>query len=227
MGLQEPRHSSAKVSNEPVPSLATFCSADTTTPPCACLSISLSLCLARYLCVQFVRFFFKMTPNSRDRAGVGCKILRVCNEQVHTLHLTALLPMVLTLVLYSLLFLGPPRQPVGFPADNMDVYQFCSPQLQARLKVWRDAHLAEQEKALADADKKAAGGDAKGAKDAKAATAAAPASAPASADEDVAMAGGSDDDEEDLAAALELSMAGGGGGAGGGAGASGTVQSVL
>lgn len=32
--------------------------------------------LPRYLCVQFMRFFWKATPESRDHAGVKCKILR-------------------------------------------------------------------------------------------------------------------------------------------------------
>jgi len=32
--------------------------------------------LPRYLCVQFMRFFWKETPDSRDHQGVRCKILR-------------------------------------------------------------------------------------------------------------------------------------------------------
>ena len=32
--------------------------------------------LPQYLCVQFMRFFWKATPESRDHAGVKCKILR-------------------------------------------------------------------------------------------------------------------------------------------------------
>ena len=32
--------------------------------------------LPRYLCVQFMRFFWKATPDSMDHAGVKCKILR-------------------------------------------------------------------------------------------------------------------------------------------------------
>lgn len=32
--------------------------------------------LPRYLCVQFMRFFWKATPESRDHTGVKCKILR-------------------------------------------------------------------------------------------------------------------------------------------------------
>jgi ubiquitin carboxyl-terminal hydrolase 14 len=32
--------------------------------------------LPRYLCVQFMRFFWKATPESRDHAGVKCKVLR-------------------------------------------------------------------------------------------------------------------------------------------------------
>ena len=29
-----------------------------------------------YLCVQFMRFFWKATPDSRDHAGVKCKVGR-------------------------------------------------------------------------------------------------------------------------------------------------------
>jgi hypothetical protein len=32
--------------------------------------------LPRYICVQFMRFFWKATPNSQDHAGVKCKIMR-------------------------------------------------------------------------------------------------------------------------------------------------------
>jgi len=32
--------------------------------------------LPRYICVQFMRFFWKPTPNSRDHAGISCKIMR-------------------------------------------------------------------------------------------------------------------------------------------------------
>mmetsp|Transcript_19975 Transcript_19975/g.33451 ORF Transcript_19975/g.33451 Transcript_19975/m.33451 type:complete len:368 (-) Transcript_19975:1437-2540(-) len=32
--------------------------------------------LPRYLCVQFMRFFWKPTPDNRDHAGLKCKILR-------------------------------------------------------------------------------------------------------------------------------------------------------
>ena len=32
--------------------------------------------LPRYICVQFMRFFWKATPNSADHAGVKCKIMR-------------------------------------------------------------------------------------------------------------------------------------------------------
>ena len=32
--------------------------------------------LPRYICVQFMRFFWKATPDSRDHAGVKCKVLR-------------------------------------------------------------------------------------------------------------------------------------------------------
>ena len=32
--------------------------------------------LPRYICVQFMRFFWKATPGSRDHAGISCKIMR-------------------------------------------------------------------------------------------------------------------------------------------------------
>jgi ubiquitin carboxyl-terminal hydrolase 14 len=32
--------------------------------------------LPRYLCVQFMRFFWKATPESRDHTGVKCKVMR-------------------------------------------------------------------------------------------------------------------------------------------------------
>ena len=32
--------------------------------------------LSRYICFQFLRFFWKPTPESRDHRGVKCKILR-------------------------------------------------------------------------------------------------------------------------------------------------------
>lgn len=33
--------------------------------------------LPKYLCVQFMRFYWKATPESRDHTGVKCKMLRV------------------------------------------------------------------------------------------------------------------------------------------------------
>jgi len=32
--------------------------------------------LPKFMCVQFMRFFWKLTPESRDHTGVKCKILR-------------------------------------------------------------------------------------------------------------------------------------------------------
>ena len=32
--------------------------------------------LPKYLCVQFMRFYWKATPDNRDRAGVNCKMMR-------------------------------------------------------------------------------------------------------------------------------------------------------
>jgi ubiquitin carboxyl-terminal hydrolase 14 len=47
--------------------------------------------LPRFLCVQFMRFFWKPTPESRDHTGVKCKILRpvtfqeVCDPFNHSI----------------------------------------------------------------------------------------------------------------------------------------------
>ncbi|CAI5726551.1 unnamed protein product [Hyaloperonospora brassicae] len=59
--------------------------------------------LPKYLCVQFMRFYWKTTPESRDHTGVKCKMLR----------------------------------PIGFPT-TLDVYDFCSDELKATLKISRD-----------------------------------------------------------------------------------------
>lgn len=32
--------------------------------------------LPKYLCVQFMRFYWKLTPESRDHTGVKCKMMR-------------------------------------------------------------------------------------------------------------------------------------------------------
>jgi len=60
--------------------------------------------LPKYLSVQMLRFYWKPTPESRDHAGVKCKMLR----------------------------------PVAFPADNLDVFEMCTPELQAQLRIARD-----------------------------------------------------------------------------------------
>lgn len=118
--------------------------------------------LPKYLCVQFMRFYWKPTPDSRDRAGVNCKMMR----------------------------------PVAFPANNLDVYDFCTPAVQAKLKVYRDKYADE-----------ALGGGKK-----EETTKAAAAAATAAEDTDMTGAGADgDDDDDDLAAALALSLAGGDG----------------
>ena len=58
--------------------------------------------LPPYLCVQFMRFFWKPTPNNDDHAGVKCKIMR----------------------------------PVSFP-ETLDVFDYCSKDLQHRLNINR------------------------------------------------------------------------------------------
>ena len=43
--------------------------------------------LPKFLCVQYMRFFWKATPESRDHTGVKCKILRpVAFTEVISLH---------------------------------------------------------------------------------------------------------------------------------------------
>ena len=64
--------------------------------------------LPKYLCLQFMRFFWNRTPNSADHQGVKSKILRA----------------------------------VAYP-DVIDVYDLCSPQLQARL---RENRLADDKR---------------------------------------------------------------------------------
>ncbi|CAH0485531.1 unnamed protein product [Peronospora farinosa] len=59
--------------------------------------------LPKYLCVQFMRFYWKATPESRDHTGVKCKMLR----------------------------------PISFPM-TLDVYDFCSDDLKATMKISRD-----------------------------------------------------------------------------------------
>ncbi|CAI5746722.1 unnamed protein product [Peronospora destructor] len=59
--------------------------------------------LPKYLCVQFMRFYWKATPESRDHTGVKCKMLR----------------------------------PISFPM-TLDVYDFCSNDLKATMKISRD-----------------------------------------------------------------------------------------
>ena len=117
--------------------------------------------LPKYLCVQFMRFYWKATPDSADHAGIKCKMLRS----------------------------------VTFPADNFDIFKFCTPEVQDVLKQARDAaDAAETAKNKAAA---AAGG----------AAASAEGGATAASDAAAAAAGGADDEDEDadLAAALALS----------------------
>lgn len=69
--------------------------------------------LPPYICVQFMRFYWKATPDSRDHVGVKCKIMK----------------------------------PVTFP-NILDVYEFCSEDLQKVLAVPRAK--ADEEQAAAD-----------------------------------------------------------------------------
>ncbi|CAK4081319.1 unnamed protein product [Aphanomyces euteiches] len=114
--------------------------------------------LPKYLCVQFMRFYWKLTPESRDHTGVKCKMLR----------------------------------PISFPMV-LDVFNFCSDELKAVLKVGRDknADLILNEF-----------------KDKKEGTDGAVAAAP-SADEDVDMTGLSEEEKAALEQAKTMSLTGG------------------
>lgn len=35
------------------------------------------------------------------------------------------------------------QQPIAFPADNLDVYDLCTTEVQKKLKVWRDKHAED------------------------------------------------------------------------------------
>ena len=59
--------------------------------------------LPKYLCFQFMRFFWKPTPDSRDHTGVKCKILRpVSYPEVST---TLALSCIHTIDIYSCMFI--------------------------------------------------------------------------------------------------------------------------
>ena len=59
--------------------------------------------------VQMMRFYWKLTPDSMDHAGVPCKILKG----------------------------------VSFPLD-LDMYEFCTKDVQDKLKVYRDAEAVKK-----------------------------------------------------------------------------------
>jgi ubiquitin carboxyl-terminal hydrolase 14 len=84
--------------------------------------------LPRFLCVQFMRFFWKETPESRDHTGVKCKILRPVTFTEVSFRF----------VLYYLSFL----YFVTFTLhvimlQTFDVFDFCTAGLQERLKLNR------------------------------------------------------------------------------------------
>lgn len=70
--------------------------------------------LPKFLCMHFMRFFWKATPDSRDHRGVKCKILRG----------------------------------VSYP-DTFDIYDFCTEDIQKKLRHNRQAY-DKQQKALLD-----------------------------------------------------------------------------
>lgn len=89
--------------------------------------------LPKYLCVQFMRFYWKLTPESRDHTGVKCKMLRVsCHEYLlwHCSWLEA------HSVVYCVCIV---MQPIGFP-QVLDVFEFCSDELKASMKIARDKY---------------------------------------------------------------------------------------
>jgi ubiquitin carboxyl-terminal hydrolase 14 len=137
--------------------------------------VSRVVSLPKYLCVHFLRFYWKATPDSRDHAGVKCKMLR----------------------------------PVTFPADNFDVYEFCTARLQHKLRALRAKHgdaVPAAPKALADASSAAGASSSSSAAagpGSAAATTSAAAPSAAAAPSTTAM-----DEDDDLAAALRMSMDG-------------------
>jgi hypothetical protein len=82
--------------------------------------------LPKYLCIQLMRFYWKPTPESREHAGVKCKMMRVSG--VSELFLPLRCAPVLRVCV----------QPVAFPADGLDMFEFCTPELQAALRIARD-----------------------------------------------------------------------------------------
>ena len=111
------------------------------------------------LTVQFGRFYWKATPESRDHAGVKCKVMK----------------------------------PVAFNGE-LDVYEFCSEEVQKILKVSRDKALKEEEDRI---NAKLLGEDAK-----KGTDSAATAAADGANKEDVPMEE-ADDKTKDVAAAAK------------------------
>ena len=111
------------------------------------------------LTVQFGRFYWKATPESRDHAGVKCKVMK----------------------------------PVAFNGE-LDVYEFCSEEVQKILKVSRDKALKEEEDRI---NAKLLGEDAK-----KGTDSAATAAADGANKEDVPMEE-ADDKSKDVAAAAK------------------------
>ena len=85
--------------------------------------------LPKYVAVQMLRFYWKPTPDSRDHAGVKCKMLRVGVCLPSHVH-----PVLWLSVCVSIL----PPQPISFPADNFDLYELCTPEIQAQLRAARD-----------------------------------------------------------------------------------------
>jgi len=177
--------------------------------------------LPKYLAVQYMRFYWKPTPNSRDREGVNCKMMRVRLGAPSAFYL----PFVLTCAWLGAVWVcvsllpslwttwtctcrssptaawpepfrrvraSPLRVACGFR------YDFCSENLKKKLKVYRDKYAEE---ALATKEGKSADESKAGADEAKASDA-----TPAAAAADVDM--GDDEDDDDLAAALAMSLEG-------------------
>lgn len=95
-------------------------------------------------------------------------------------------------------------RPVTFQADNMDIYDFCTPSLQSKLKVWRDKHADS----VMPLNAKRARLEGPEGSTTSSETSASPTTASAAGGSGAVSSGGGGEDD-DLAAALKMSMEGG------------------
>jgi hypothetical protein len=101
-----------------------------------------------------MRFYWKLTPDSQDHQGVKCKMLRVrflavavvlsalgSGSSLVRLGLQPTLRVWTAAGVLMMLFCFASHacdQPVPFPADNFDVFDYCAPELKALLQVNRE-----------------------------------------------------------------------------------------